>query len=406
MSLGSANPPYPGKFTYLEEASRLLEKERVPEFQYLPSSNEDLLSRGPCILRSALLNEGNLGSLNSGKSISIGGIRNTNDLTRALEIVNAQPQLKDCILQREIAWETHLTLWVNRDFFIGESRERGGKVGTFFSNPLTRSFDGPQAEPLRFMLDRLKPILEGHQHWILELGVQEGGLYLFQIQPVAAELFTRIFSSDVTLNLILSQKRFAKRIGLLGMIRTEWQAHRFRRSFQKGRLNGDSPSPAVFLNWEFLFHYFRLFCMISKARADAKLFSLFLSNLSHQNDHLSAVARKHLEIANALRKTESAPPIEAGFEMNTPQFIGKGRITGTLGEAILWQNEPELTSIYADPPPKVILCSSASLLSHPTLACAERGIGLVIGLSSQAPFLQKKGVQLIVDFNHREITLT
>jgi hypothetical protein len=256
-------------------------------------------------------------------------------------------------------------------------------------------------EALTDLLKKLRPILKQRPQWVLELGICHDQTHLFQLQPANPENMEKIFSSGFALEQTLAQSRFAKKGTFLGMLRTEWNAHCFRR-----RMNSDLIRLSdVFLNWEFIFHYFRLHCMTNREDPSAEAFALFLSNAMNAHSHAGGLLKKHLEISSKLRPLEPFPHLPAGFHSTSPLFIGRGTMEGILGVDILWQEEPDLDMIHSANPPKAILSSSVSVLAHASLACAELGIGLVLGLPAENHFSNLNNATLQIDFHREKITL-
>jgi hypothetical protein len=394
------------KFHYLERAQGILPPGVVPSFERIPIQGESPVFSKPSekesyILRSALQCEGRFGKLLSGKSLTIGGITSIEDFEKSCIRVRAQQNLDSMILQREIPWDRHLTLWVDGDFFVGEQRDRDDRITCFFFNPLTRSHTGVNLEGLSDLLKRLRPILNESPQWVFEFGICHGQIHLFQLQPANPKNMEMIFSSGFALEQILAQSRFAKTATFLGMLRTEWNAHHFR----KRMISGLPRISDVFLNWEFIFHYFRLHCLVTRENASAEAFAMFLSESSKSKSHLGGLLKKHLEISSRLRPLEPFPHLSAGFHSSTPLFIGGGRIEGILGVDILWHEEPDLEMIHSINPPKAILSSSVSILSHASLACSELGIGLVLGLPKDSDYSKINNATLQIDFHHKLITV-
>ncbi|MBA2403341.1 MAG: hypothetical protein H0V66_01110, partial [Bdellovibrionales bacterium] len=261
-----------GKFKHLDTVKSLLAPEIVPAFRVIEDSAEIHDLEWPLILRSALKHEGSKAQLLSGKSLSIGNIDSQQKLLEAWQKVKAQPDVAEVILQQEINWDTHVTLIYEPDFFFAELKKRDG-VGQFlYWTPLAQSLS-LEVKTLKNFLDQLKTFLQQEKFWLLELGLKDGKLFLFQIHPVSLDLLSSIFSSGMVAEIVFSRMRFAKTQGLWNLLKTEWQARKFRQ-----QMNTKSFHPSlIFLNWEFLFHYFRLFCMMKQLSPDAQSFAGFLA---------------------------------------------------------------------------------------------------------------------------------
>jgi len=394
------------KFKFLEDAESLLPRGSIPQYRFLspheaPSSLLEECKGMECILRSGLRSEGGGNEMLSGKSISTGGIRSLEELQAAHQAALSQPGLQTLLLQKEIQWERHLTLWVEDHFMFVQERDRGGRSKSFYSDPLTRSGAMDSLREIEAFLDPLEPLLRQNPHWLLEIGSVGSTLYLFQIQVASHHFLEHVFSSDLAFRLVLARNRFQRLGSLPSLLRTEWNAFHFRR-----RIRGDPPRFSdVFSNWEFLFHYFRIFCMTRRIVPDAGSFSEFLSLAHNKNTHWGSLVHEHLAISRVLRKSESDPEMETAFNASGPLYIGKGILCGTFGVDIFWQEEPDVQLIHSIKRPKAILTPSVSILSHFALACAELGVGLVMGLESEPRDLFQHNAELQIDFHKRSITL-
>lgn len=384
-----------GKFKYLDQLKPLLPEGTIPSFRIMDSLGPEVEIAGRFILRSALKNEGDFNQLQSGKSLSPGGIDSWQKLKNSWEAVQKQEKLEEVILQEEIEWETHITLIYEKDFFFAELKSKSHSSQFLYWTPLGQSLS-PITQKIKTFLEPIKSELEKENFWLLEAGICRDKIHLFQIHPVNQELISHVFSGELAPQIISSRLRFSKPQGLLGLMRTEWEARKFRRRMK----NQNFQPSTVFLNWEFLFHYFRLFCMMQKMKPDAQSFGKFLS-ASYQNSWMSSLVKKHLELANYFRKSETFDPMNLGFSGPQLIFIGKGMFQGKVGEDILVCDEISLDTIYGNPKPRVILSKEVGLLSHPVLASVENGIHLVLGLRA----LPQKGERIYLDFERNVLTV-
>ena len=384
-----------GKFKYLDRVKTLLPEGAIPSFRIMDTLGQEQEIAGRFILRSALRNESQKDQLQSGKSLSITGIDSWQKLLNSWEAVQKQPQLEEVILQEEIQWNTHITLIYEKDFFFAELKMKGSPSQFIYWTPLGQSLS-PLTKKLKEFLDLILSVLKEETFWLMELGLRAETLFLFQIHPVHQELISHIFSSELAPQIISSRLRFSKSQGLFNLMKTEWEARKFRSRMK----NQNFQPSAVFLNWEFLFHYFRLFCMIHQLKPDAQSFGRFLSD-SYKNHWLSSLVKKHLELASYFRKNETFELMNLGFEGQHQIFIGKGIIGGVVGEEILVCDEISLETIYQSRRPKAILSKEVGLLSHPVLASVENGIHLVLGLKE----LPQKGERIYLDFERKVLTV-
>jgi hypothetical protein len=377
-----------GKFKHLDSVQGLLGPESIPAFRVITNLEGIFDLQTPLILRSALKGEAQ-GELLSGKSLTIGNIDSLQKLNEAWAQVTAQPDLAEVILQKEIKWDTHITLICEKDFFFAELKTHQAPKQFIYWTPLAQTLSS-EVQKLKDFLKPLESYLLQEKFWLMEAGLMDGKLYLFQIHPVKLDLLTNIFSSEMVAQIVSSRMRFAKAQGFWGLLKMEWQARKFR-----SQMNQESFHPSlIFLNWEFLFHYFRLFCMMNQSKPDAQSFARFLA-MSYQKNWISSLVKKHLELANFFRKSESFYPMALGFESQGLLFIGKGIFRGVVGEDIQICEEITLGMIYNKTKPKVILTMEVGILSHPVLASVENGVALVLGIGD----LPVKGERIYLDFD-------
>jgi hypothetical protein len=379
------------KFKHLDSIQAFLLPETVPAFRVILNLEGITDFSCPYILRSALKGEGQKGQLQSGKSISIGGIDSKQKLQEAWDKVHSQIDLEETILQKEINWDSHITLIYEEDFFFAELKKRDGSKQFIYWTPLAQSLS-PEVQKLKDFLKSIAAYLPQEKFWLMEAGLMDGKIYLFQIHSVNLELLTKIFSTEMVAQIVSSRMRFAKSQGFWGLLKTEWQARKFRR-----KMNKESFHPSlIFLNWEFLFHYFRLFCMINRQTPDAQSFAKFLA-MSFQKNWISSLVKKHLELASFYRKSETFDPMMLGFESHGLLFIGKGIVKGRVGEGIHVCEGISLSLIYEKTKPMAILSKEVGLLSHPVLASVENGVPLVLGMRE----LPLKGANIHLDFDKK-----
>jgi hypothetical protein len=384
------------KFKHLDSVQAFLVPETVPAFRVIQQLVDITSFDGPYILRSALKNEGQKGQLLSGKSLSIGDIDSRQKLNEAWEKISSQVDLEEVILQEEIKWDSHITLTYEKDFFFSEIKKQNGLQQFIYWTPLAQTLSF-EVQLIKKFLKPLESYLLQEKCWLMEAGILNGKIYLFQIHPVSLDLLSTIFSSEMVGQIVSSRMRFAKSQGLWGLIKTEWKARSFRH-----KMKDESFHPSlIFLNWEFLFHYFRIFCMLNQLGPDAQSFAKFLA-MSFEKNWMSSLVKKHLELANFFRKNEAFDPMNLGFESNGLIFIGKGTLEGTVGDEIHTCDEISLALIYQKSArPRVILTKEVGLLSHPVLASVENGVYLVLGMSE----LPNKGARIHLDFDQKVIRI-
>lgn len=377
------------KFKHLDSISPLLSSGLVPSYQKMEFLEEISSVEKPYIMRSALKNEASNKLLQSGKSLSIGGIDSLQKLQEAWGQIKNQDHLDEIILQEEVSWTTHVTLIYERDFFFAELKKRQGPGQFLYWTPLGRSLVSETAMLEKF-LQPLKSYLEKEPFWLMELGIKNDQVFIFQLHGADPSLLTNIFSSDMVAQIVASRVRFAHSQGFWNLLKTEWQARKFRQSMNVG-----IPNPSkIFNNWEYLFHYFKIFCMMKKLGPTAQSFATFLAT-SRQSSWFSGILKKHLELANYYRASETFDPMKAGIAGKGPIFVGKGTYSGVVGIDIHVCEEISLDLIYQKERPKVILTKEVGVLSHPVLASVENGVSLVLGLTE----LPVAGETIFLDFD-------
>jgi hypothetical protein len=336
----------------------------------------------------------------SGKSLSIPGIRGKSEFDTAYPRVMAQVGLDEVILQEEITEYEHLTLIWEKDFLFGEWDPRNHSSTYLYWTPLGSSGEDSLLKGLLQFLLPLQYLHADAPLWLLELGLKDGQFYLFQIQPVEQSKVAHVFAEDWVQELISSRLRFSKSPGVMHLLKVEWNARKFRKRDYRNH----APVSSVFQNWEYIFHYFRLFCMINQFQASGESFSLFLSEASSKG-FMGTLLKRHLEISNELRIHEDAAPMEVRFQDGGLRFVGKGVGLGVIGQEVKIQRELDLSLIYSDHPPRLIISNSVSLLSHPVLAAAEQGILLILGVPEPLLGDLQVGRSVFFDFEKKILRL-
>ena len=376
------------KFKYLWVAKNLLPFESVPEFEVLKTLSARKVHER-LILRSSLKQEASKGQLLSGKSLSISGIDSWHKLQQAWNDIQKQTDLDEIILQREIQYVSHVTLFWEKDFFFAELKSMGQKHFLYWT-PLVQSLC-EETKILRQLVLPLQLLLEKEDSWLMEIGIKDKKAYLFQLHPIELELVTQIFSSEMISKIVSSRMRFSKSQGLWSLLKTEWKARKFRNK------NHQEIKPSsIFMNWEYLFHYFRFFCMIKRSQPSQQMFADFLA-FSFQNRWLSRLIKKHLDVAQFFLKDKMINLTKTGFDTHGPIFIGKGIIQGIAGKDIIVCEEISLSIIYQKDKPLAIISKEIGLLSHPVLASVENGISIILGIEN----LPSEGESIFLDFDQR-----
>lgn len=397
------------KFKYLNNAQSLLGKKTVPAFKKMKSKSEqiDLFSAGT-IIRSALSGEAEANSLLSGKSLSIGKIKNHEEAKEAQELIWAQSNLAEVIFQEEIFWDHHLTLVYEKDFFFVEMKSKDESIPPrfFYWTPIGQTSNDLDESglitKLTQILKKLQPLTSGAPLWLMELGLSTDELFLFQIQPVAVSFLTSLFSQNLVQEMLLSRQRFSKNQNLFGMMKTEWRAFWFRKRHLKTL---DYHPSWIFLNWEFIFHYFRLYSLQKNIKPTQESFGEFLS-IGHTKTWMGEILRIHFKLANELRLHEDFEAQNFIFNHSSDLiFIGKGIFQGKIKDEMIMIEDLTPESVYALVTSKIILTKTISLLGHGILAATERKMRVVAGINEETwnDLLTKEIIYL--DFEKRLLKL-
>ena len=397
------------KFKYLKNAQSLLGDKTVPTFKRIKSKSEqiDLFSSGT-IIRSALNGEAESNSLLSGKSLSIRKIKNQIDATKALDLIWRQSHLAEVIFQEEILWDHHLTLVYEKDFFFVEMKSKDELIPPrfFYWTPIGQTSNEQDENglivKLTQIIKKLQPLTTDAPLWLMELGLSNNELFLFQIQPVAVNFLTSLFSQNLVQEMLLSRQRFSKNQNLFGMIKTEWRAFCFRKRHLKSL---DYHPSWIFLNWEFIFHYFRLYSLQKNIKPTQESFGEFLS-IGHTKTWMGEILRIHFKLANELRLHEDFEAQSFIFNHSSKLiFIGKGTFQGKIGDELIIIEDLTPEGVYALTSSKIILTKTISLLGHGILAATERKMRVVAGINDETwnDLLTKEIIYL--DFEKRLLKL-
>jgi len=313
-----------------------------------------------------------------------------------------QPALEEVIIQQEIPWEQHLTLIFERDFFFVEIKSRRcgeEKPKFYYWTPVGNTYENNGLfKSINQILLRLKPLTVTSPLWLMELGQKDGEIFLFQVQPIDQMSLGNIFSQNLVQEMLLSRNRFQKSQTLMAMMKTELSAYKFRKNFSRT----STPSPSwIFLNWEYIFHYFRIYCLQKKLHPNQSTFAAFLT-VGHEKNWMGEILRLHFKMANQLRLSESYDEMNFIFDHNPAFiFIGKGQYTGKIGKDFIQLVELTPQLVYELDPTKIILTKTFSLLSHGILAAIERNIRVVAGIPEETWARLSNEESICLDFETR-----
>ena len=390
------------KFKYLFDAQSLVGNKIVPSFIKITGEIESVKISDLSILRSSVKGEAGESSLLSGKSLSVSAIKEIADFKNAYHQIIQQLELEEVILQREILWDQHLTLIYEKDFFFVEIKIRDNELGKpqfLYWTPLGHAMDNSGLlKSLNLLLNRLKPLTDSRPLWLMELGVSNEDIFLFQIQPLSLSCLGNIFSQNIVQEMLLSRYRFQKSHGLFAMMKMEWRAFRFRKLYFNSI---ERPPSWVFLNWEFIFHYFRVHCLLKNLYPNQNSFREFLIAAQKQN-WMGEILSTHFRIANELRLNETYEEVDFVFDQSsTFIFIGQGKFEGKIGKefVLLFELTPQV--VYQLDSNKIIITKTLSLLNHGILAAIEKKIKVVAGVPDEIWDQLDQDVNIYLDFKKR-----
>lgn len=360
------------------------------------------------ILRSALKGEAKEEKLLSGVSLSVPNIGNKFEFTEALELIRSQGEVEEILFQLQYPHQVHGTLLATKELWYVELKE---------SSQSTKIWIGPQLtlgeHPVLPLILDFKKKIEKHFkeiNFLMEMGFKtKPNLHykLYQIQPVSPEKMKHVFNSD-SIFLTLRESREAthtkkEREGLLSLLWKEWKAFRFRSSFHK------LPEfEAAFKNWNFIFHYFKLFCVKQGLQGGDLDYVEFLKASYGGKGHFNQLSKKHLIVANEIRAKENLKGMGHSSAQFSDQdqgyyFLGQKDYLGPFDSKVYVTNEIVVERLSQRKEVEVILTSSKQLLSHGFLYALEQGISIVanIPMNTLKSFQGKD--RLAIDFENKKI---
>ena len=236
----------------------------------------------------------------------------------------------------------------------------------------------------------------------MELGLKKEDIFIFQIQPISTTILGNIFSQNLVQNMLLSRHRFNKNHGLMAMIITEWRAYQFRKLYSAST---EKPHSWIFLNWEFIFHYFKIYSLQKKLKPTQNSFAEFLT-VAQNKTWLGEILRFHFKIANVLRLEETFEVVNFVFEQSSSIiYLGQGKIEGKIGKEFVLLSELTPQSVYMLDSKKIILTKTISLLSHGILAAIELKMRVVAGIPDEIWDQLDENVNIYLDFKKRQFLI-
>ncbi len=389
-----------GKFSIIKELKQeKMFENYIPDFiSVLPPELNNSISKfldgSPCLLRSSLKDEAGLSVIRAGKSLTIKEIRDGADYQKAYNTISKQDNLCQVILQKQFLYSTHFTVLIDGDFFYANFTAKS-ECGFFVLSPLTKLGTIPEEKILRPFIELLKGRLKRGK-WLLEIGVHDKDIRLFQAILVSDRLLSIVFSDDLLCKLLKENKSWQNAPTVWQLLKCEWRAFCFRQKkcFESGVSD-------AFSNWYFLFHYFYLFCRQNKRHGHDKDFVDFLKLAYGSKSYWQTeIISRHLKIAAKIRKQEDGPLIPAAFSSITEgvYYLGKGIHRGILGEAAVLLKELIPEVIYQISLSKIIITPSNQILGHGILAAAERNINVLANVDEKFFASLKSNDHFCIDF--------
>lgn len=348
------------------------------------------------ILRSALKEEGDKSSLKSGISLTEHGIQSQNELKIAIEKLQAQKDFDEIVLQEEVFYHTHLTIYIEGNFVFGEVT---GSNEFFILSGVTQTGDKNLINSISSLVELIQK--KEDSAVLIEVGLSAAAkVYLFQLMHINQHPIQDYIKNDL-FKILIQKKDIYLRKGILNLIKTEYLAYKIRSNREKF-----NEIEQVFFNWISLLHYFRLYCMHEKVPAEARAWQSFLVAAIEKKGWVLKSAYEHIKISSQLRQTEEMPELPAGFKTEEKIYLGKGEFRGVIGEDIQIINDLKIDDILKlKSSTRVILSNYASVLSHPCLLLVERGIFFVGALSSDYLENIPNKSQCLINFERRKIEI-
>ena len=329
------------------------------------------------VLRSSLRSEGSVEKINAGKSLSFKEIDTYEKFKKHYLEVLQQENLEEIYLEEQFYYLDHLTIYFKDDLcFVQVNNENTNKV-SFFS--ITQNFISNKVEYFKIFEPFYNLWLEfgRSEDVVIEAGINDQEMKIFQIIPVSSKVLKNIFTDDFIVKLVKSKERFSKKKSFLSLLKTERDAKKFRNNL-KLDLKDISNS---FKNWEYIFHYFYLYCVVrKKSGTDQDLVDFLNHILLNKHKWPSQGIFKHLQMANLIRKYENSTELPAMFKTTSSKlyFLGKNKqLRGKLKDIAVKVDKLTPEYIYNQKDKKLILTPNNEILGHAFLAAIESNIPIV-----------------------------
>lgn len=378
----------------------------IPEYYFfdeiIKTENQEQLFNGTkYILRSSLVNEGSKTMLLSGKSISIKSITSSNELFKAIQEIQAQNEINEVILQEQIEFDTHYTVYLSKIVNYVEDTFSKVKNVLIFNEKYSSGNIQLSAElidTLRLLRSRFeeKPLL-------LEVGIKNNQIYFFQINFLPKGRMEKIIQSNILNQLIATQSKSQKQQPIYKLLYEELGAFLFRVKMSFfNKKKRDLNFKNCFLNWQYIFHYYRLYLMLNKIHCADK--NSWIEFLNDEHKKLPFI-KTHLHFANLISHTLGLDTHKQTIENHHTQILlGQGKGQYSISEDCYFCEKltPEL--VY-NSTKSLVLTKDNHILSHGFLAASETKT-VVIGNLSDAEWDEyKKSKYLEIDFEERSVQI-
>jgi hypothetical protein len=354
------------------------------------------------ILRSALKDEAGEDLLQSGVSLSIKNIDSKRAFIEAGEALGRQKDLAEVIFQEQFDYDYHGTIYAQDNlWYVQLTRDLDIFVMILGDN--FQSGNTPHENQVRALKNLINRKFKSYS-FLIECGFTSSEFKLFQVNEVTPKYALKYVNSDV-LHLILRDEyeNSEGTSSLFSLLRSEWKAFRFRKKNHTQNLLSRS-----FENWNFIFHYFQLYCAKNKKRGSDLDYVQFLSDGHLGKSFFDKLARKHFQLANKLREKEDLAGLGYSHGQFTEihnhyYFLGHKNYSGPFDDTIYMTNDLKVEQIDRRKDLKIILTSSKSLISHGFLYALENNIQIVANIPLDELKKWSTKDRLSIDFTRKQI---
>jgi phosphohistidine swiveling domain-containing protein len=326
-----------------------------------------------------------------------------------------QDDLEEYILQVQMNYAYHLTAYSIDDFFFIQIKPLNLNTYSFLvitQNTVTGQHPY-QNELIQFYRDWKKLNLPDNVHRIIELGLSPNEIKLFQVMQVKPEIAGQVIKTEYFLPLLQGHLKSKNKPSFLGQISQEFRAFLFRKKIQKEIFS----IKKSFKNWEFIFHYFKLFCILRHKTGSEADFAHFLNWAQDPTSSWPAAAvKEHIQIScydyNRGDWSDSSTTFTSSLFSNSegPYFFPghkmKGKIvSGEISKLIELHKELTPQIIYQGLHKSVLMTQSKDLLGHSILAAIENDIPVVTHINDLDWEKLIHSKKITIDFNQNKIDI-